>query len=355
MSARMRGAMLWVGAALMLVGVPLGASVPALDVVAGARTGSMPKGVSISPDGRTLYVTNYGNANSNNVMLFDAATLAQTGTIHVPGIVVESVPSPDGRTLYVSNFTRGTVQFIDIASRRVTREVRAGGHPKVLALSRDGARLFIANWGTHNVTEVETARGTVTRTMRAGRNPRGMVVTRAGRLYVANFNGHTIDVYEGANMETHRRLDPVCRIPRHLALSPDEARLYVSCFSHSKLLVLDTQTEQRLREVSVGEWPKSIDVTSDGRYVGTANYGGSSVSVVDTTDWSVTTLDVPAMDHASGIVSARSGMRFFVTGWYDNHLFAVAAQGSSPAWTISDAQRAITLRQRDFHRRHPAE
>lgn len=315
----------------------------------------MPKGVSISPDGRTLYVTNYGNSNLANVTLYDAATLAQTGAINVPGIVVESVLSPDGRTLYVSNFTRGTVQFIDLDTRRVTREVRAGRHPKVLALSRDGARLFVANWGGHDVTEIDTSRATVTRTMRAGRNPRGMAVTRTGRLYVANFNSHTIDVYEGSQMETHRRIDPVCRIPRHLALSPDEARLYVSCFSHSKLLAIDTQSERPLREVSVGEWPKSIDVTSDGRYVATANYGGSSVSVVDTTDWTAVTVDVPAMDHGSGIVAARTGLRFFVTGWYDNHLFAVAPMGSAPTWTVSDRVRALTLRQRAFHRRHPAE
>jgi YVTN family beta-propeller protein len=355
MSERMRRASVWWGAALVLLGAPLGASVPTLDVVGGVRTGAMPKGVSIAPDGRTLYVTNFGNANRHNITMFDATTLARLGSIHVPGIVVESVPSPDGRTLYVSNFTRGTVQFVDLPSRRVTREVRAGGYPKVLALSRDGTRLFVANWGTHDVTEIDTVRASVTRTLRAGRNPRGMVVTSTGRLYVANFNGHTIDVYEGANMETHRRLAPVCRIPRHLALSPDEARLYVSCFSHSKLLVIDTQTERPIREVPVGEWPKSIDVTSDGRFVATANYGGSSVSVVDTMDWSVATLDIPAMDHGSGIVAARSGLRFFVTGWYDGHLFAVAAQGSSPSWTISSAQRALTLRQREFHRRHPAE
>ncbi len=344
-----------VGAALVLAGVPLWATPPGLDVVGGVRTGSMPKGVSLSPDGRTLYVTNYGNIHSANVFLYDPQTLARTGQIDVPGIVVESVLSPDGAMLYVSNFTRGTVQFIDLRTRRVRREVRAGSHPKVLALSRDGARLFVANWGSHDVTEVDTARGVVVRTLRAGTNPRGMAITRAGRLYVANFNGHSIDVYEGARMETHRRLSSVCRIPRHLALSPDESRLYVSCFSASKLLVLDTQTERPIREVSVGEWPKSIDVSADGRYVGTANYGGSSVSVVDTTDWTATTLDIPAMDHASGIVAARAGVRFYVTGWYDNHLFAVDAAGSAPTWTISAQQRAITLRQRDYHRRHPSE
>ncbi len=338
-----------------MLGLPLFATPPTLDVVAGARTGSMPKGVSLSPDGQTLFVTNFGNMNAGNVTVFDARTLAQTGVIHVPGVVVESALAPDGATLFVSNFSRGTVQFIDLRTRRVRREVRAGSHPKVLTLSHDGARLFAANWGSHDVTEIDTRTGAVVRTLRAGRNPRGMAITRGGRLYVANFNGHTIDVFEGPDRQAHRRLSPVCRIPRHLALSPDETRLYVSCFSASKLLAIDVATDAPVREVSVGEWPKAIDVTPDGRYVATANYGGSSVSMVDTTDWTATTLDVPAMDHASGIVSARSGLRFFVTGWYDGHLFSIDAAGSASSWTISDRQRSVTLRQREFHRRHPAE
>ncbi|MDP3274200.1 MAG: YncE family protein [Deltaproteobacteria bacterium] len=318
-------------------------------------TGSLPKGVSISPDGHTLYVTNYGNANGSNVFLYNAETLERTGQIDIPGIVVESALSPDGRMLYVSNFRRNTVQFVDLRTRRVRREVRAGAHPKVLALSRDGRRLFVANWSSASVTELDVARGTVTRTLRAGRNPRGMVMTAAGRLYIANFNGHTLDVYDGPTLSEHRRVTPLCRIPRHLALSPDDARLYVSCFSDSKLLVLSTQSDSIEREVSIGNWPKSIDVSADGRYVFSADYGGSSVSLVDTQDWSSATLDVPWMDHGSGVVAARRGHRFYATGWYDNHVFAVDFSQGITGLTPSDAMRALTLRRRDFHRLHPTE
>jgi YVTN family beta-propeller protein len=331
------------------------ATPPALDVVAGVRTGSLPKGVTIARDGQTLYVTNYGNANARNISLYNPATLELTGQINVPGIVVESAVSPDGRTLYVSNFTRGTVQFIDLHTRRVRHEVRAGSHPKVLVLSRDGTRLFAANWGSHDVTEIDVAHARVTRTLRAGRNPRGMAITASGRLYIANFNSHTIDVYDGALLDRRQTINPVCRIPRHLVLSPDEHTLYVSCFSLSKLLAIDTETHRVTHEIAIGTWPKSIDVTSDGRYVVSANYGGSSVSVVDTSDWTVNTLDVPAMDHASGVVAALQGTRFFVTGWYDAHLYALDVAGSAPSWTISAALRASTLRSREYHRRHPTE
>ncbi len=341
--------------AAALVGSYAIATPPPIDVSAGVFSGSLPKGVTLSPDGTRLYVSNYGYLNHRNITVYDATDLHRISTFNVPGIVVESAISPDGRTLYVSNFTRNTVQFLDATSGRVLREVRAGSHPKILALSHDGATLFAANWGGHTVTEIDVATGDVVRTLVAGRNPRGMAVTRDGRLYIANFNGHSIDVYDGPDRTHHHRLENVCHIPRHLALSPDERTLYISCFSASELAAMDTTTEHIDHRVSVGTWPKAVDVSSDGRYVFTANYGGSSVSVVDTTDWTATTLDVPAMDHASGIAAARTGYRFYVTGWYDGNLFAIDAPGTGPGFALTPARRDLTLRRREYHRTHPAE
>ena len=349
-----------VPAALVLTAGALVASLafatpPAIDVAAGAFSGSLPKGVTLSPDGTRLYVTNYGYANGRNVVVYNASDLHRIATWNVPGIVVESAVSPDGRTVYVSNFTRNSVQFLDAANGRVLREVRAGAHPKILALSHDGTRLFAANWNGNSVTEIDAQTGDVVRTLPAGRNPRGMAITREGRLYIANFNGHTIDVYDGPDRSQHHRLENVCHIPRHLTLSPDEHTLYISCFSASELAAMDTSTERIEHRVSVGTWPKAVDVSSDGRYVYTANYGGSSVSVVDTTDWTSTTLDVPAMDHASGIASAHTGYRFFVTGWYDGHLFAIDAPGTGPGYALTPVRRDLTLRRREWHRTHPTE
>jgi YVTN family beta-propeller protein len=312
----------------------------------------MPKGVSLSPDGATLYVTHYGMENHGNVGIFDAGTLRRTGTIHLPGVACESAVSPDGRTLYVSNYRRDSVQFVDVATGRVRREVPVGGHPKILVLSQDGARLFAANWGSRSVTELATATSTVVRTLRVGTNPRGMAFTRAGTLYVANFNDHTVDVFAGPGLASHHRIAPVCRIPRHLALSPDDRTLYVSCMAASELWALDTATEAVTQRVSVGDGPKSVDVSPDGRWVATADYRGSGLTLVDTTDWTTRVLDIPWMDHASGVAVARTGLRFYVTGWYDNHVFAVEPAGGA-ALTSTPAERARVRRQRVFHARHP--
>jgi YVTN family beta-propeller protein len=283
--------------------------------------------------------------------------MALLGRIDVPGIVVETAVSPDGQTLYASNFRRNSVQFIDLATRRVTREVTAGRHPKIVVLSRDGHRLFAANWGSRDVTEIDTSSGAVVRTLAAEENPRGMAMTSAGRLYIANSTSDSIEIYEDATMSTHTHLAHVCRIPRHLNLSPDDSRLYVSCLGAATMTVLDTATNRVIHRVNVASGPRGNDVSPDGRWVATADYNACAVSLVDTTDWSVREVAIPTMDRASGVVFSRDTphVRLFVTGWYDGHLFEIGESGLNPGTPYHPTRREIerALEARREHTLHP--
>ena len=329
---------------------------PEIAVHSASVTGSLPKGATISPDGKRLFVSNYGLANHHNVSIYDVQTLSEVQHVDIPGIVVETAIAPDGKTLYVSNFQRNSVQFIDLESRLVKREVKAGAHPKILVLSHDGKRLFAANWSSQNVTEIDTVTGKVVRTLRVHENPRGMAITRTGKLFVANFNGASIDVFEGLGMKVHRRVDNVCKIPRHLVLAPDESKLYVSCLLANQVAVFDTQTERVVRRIHVGVFPKAIDVTGDGRYVVTADYRGSTTTIIDTRDWTTRTLDVPGMDAASGVVAAHGkALRFFVTGWYDNHVYSVGASDARREYKVNAKEAEHTMRMRGWHRKHPVQ
>src|SRR4051794_24938912 len=180
----------------------------------------MPKGVSLSPDTKRAYVTNFGMSNGHNIEVVDAQSLTHIDSIDLPGNVVESVLSPDGTTIYASNFLRNSVQLVDVKQKRVVREIPTGTHPKILVLSPDGTQLFAANWSGNSVTQIDIASGRVVRTLPAGLNPRGMAMTRSGTLYAANFNGASIDVFNGKELSTHHRFD-ACPIPRHLALATD--------------------------------------------------------------------------------------------------------------------------------------
>lgn len=303
---------------------------PRLEVQAVAATGSMPKGVSLSPDAKRVFVTNFGQANGKNISVYDAETLAQVAMIDMPGNVVESVLSADGSTIYASNFLRNSVQFVDVKTRKVTREIPAGLHPKILVPSPDGKHLFAANWSGHSVTQIEIASGKALRTLpTTGLNPRGMAMTRAGVLYVANFNSASIDVFRGPELKDRHTI-PACPIPRHLTLTPDDKLLLVSCYHDSMLHALDVATEKVVHTLHVGSSPKSIEVSRDGRWIWSADYGKetNSVTVVDTEDWTARVFPVPGMDRGSGLTIFPDGKRALVTGWYDDHVYLVGFEGT---------------------------
>src|SRR3954451_6258037 len=231
---------------------------PRLEVQAVAATGSMPKGVSLSPDTKRAYVTNFGQSNGHNIEVVDAQSLTHIDSIDLPGNVVESVLSADGTTIFASNFIRNSVQFIDVKTKRVTKEIPTGTHPKILVLSPDSKQLFAANWSGDSITQIEIATAKVVRTLPAGKNPRGMVMTKAGTLYVANFNGESIDVFSGADFSVRHRFG-ACPIPRHLTLTTDEKLLLVSCYHDSMLHAVDLTSEKVVHQLHVGSSPKTIE------------------------------------------------------------------------------------------------
>ncbi|MDB4936338.1 MAG: cell surface protein [Labilithrix sp.] len=301
---------------------------PAVEVQEVAATGSMPKGATLSPDGTRLYVTNFGQRDTKNVTVYDARTLAKLDQLDLPGVICESAISPDGRTLYLSNFSRSSVVFFDLASKQVTHEIKTGQHPKVLVASPDGKSVFAANWMSKSVTQIDVATASVLRTLEVGKQPRGMAMSASGTLYVANFYGDSIDVFEGKDLEKKHEI-AVCKCPRHLALSPDDKTLYISCLNFSQLHALDVATETVTHRVQIGDSPKSIAVSRDGRYVYSADYGLSrSVSVVDTSDWTARVFPIASMDRGSGVAVTPDGKHALVTGWYDAHVYLVGFEGT---------------------------
>lgn len=48
---------------------------PVVEVQEVAQTGSMPKGAALSPDGTKFFVTNFGQANGNNITMYEASSL----------------------------------------------------------------------------------------------------------------------------------------------------------------------------------------------------------------------------------------------------------------------------------------
>jgi hypothetical protein len=151
------------------------------------RSGSNPKQVAFSPDGRELWVSLLGG---HGVEVFDTRTMRRRKAIRLGRHgAVEVLFTRDGRTVYASQMETASVWEIDRRSFRVRRQLATKGNwSKVMALSPDERTLYVANWVSSDVSVIDLGKGRVRRLLKTVPTPRGLWPTADGRrLYVAGF------------------------------------------------------------------------------------------------------------------------------------------------------------------------
>lgn len=299
---------------------------PRLRVVAAVRTSVQPKSVEVSPDGRRLWVCNFGRVDQHNVYVYDADTLEQVGTVTFPGNAVETAFSPDGRVAYVSNFRRGVVEVIDTASLAVTDEIEVGANPKFMVVSPDGTSLYVALYTQEQVAVVDTVAGRVRQRLATGEQPRGMAMLPDGTLLVASFRSDFIQVFRD---DRELRRFRTCPFPRHLQVTPDGERVVVTCTLGS-IQTYAVATGHRRLIAPTGRNPRSLGLSADGRWAATANFHSSDVTLVDLASRTHRTSEVPRADQLVGLAvrlsQAPDGpprLRVFATSWNNRRLFVL--------------------------------
>jgi YVTN family beta-propeller protein len=67
--------------------------------------------------------------------------------------------TPDGRHIYVTNGGSDSVSVIDTATNRVTATILAGSRPFGVALTPDGRHAYVTNYGSSSVSVIDTGGG----------------------------------------------------------------------------------------------------------------------------------------------------------------------------------------------------
>ncbi len=147
--------------------------------------GKDPTGVVVSPDGKKVYVTNYGD---KTVSIIDTATKAVITAVSVEKGPKEIAVTPDGTKVYVANSDGGSISVIDTATNSVTNTVKVGGAPFGVAVNPAGTKAYVTNndkyFSTVSIIDISTDK--VTATIPVGPNPAGVAVTPDGtKVYVA--------------------------------------------------------------------------------------------------------------------------------------------------------------------------
>ncbi len=169
-------------------------------------------------------------------------------TVPVGSFPYATLLSPDGRRLYVSNWGDGTLSAIDTASDTVVATITVGlanttgpatSHPSALALSPDGRFLFVSLSNSDAIAVVATATNKRVRTFSdrpsngapLSSSPQGLTVSPDGRvLYVANAGADDVTEFAIDAHGNARRLGriPTAWYPTAVVLGGDGKTLYVT-------------------------------------------------------------------------------------------------------------------------------
>ncbi|MEU4605537.1 YncE family protein [Kribbella sp. NPDC023972] len=320
-------------------------------------TGRAPKQVAFTPDGKELWATLLGG---DGVAVHNAVSGAKLAGIRLGrhGGAVEVIFTRDGKTAFASQMETHTVWQIDVASRRVRRNLDVeGAWTKVLALSPDERTLYAANWISHDVSVIDLPSWRVRKVIPTVHTPRGLYPAPDGRtLYVAGYeNGELarLDLRTGKQTTLLRTGGAM----RHLV--GDGRRLYASDMGTASVYVVDLASGKARRLAKVDDHPNTIDLSPDGRvlfvscrgrnnpksyYIPGPEWG--SVVVVDATTGRP--LDaIVAGNQTTGLDVSEDGALLAISDFLDNRIrvytippYQKLASGKGGFWSEHHADLA---------------
>jgi YVTN family beta-propeller protein len=136
-------------------------------------SGTEGRGIAVSPDGRTAYLTNGG---FNSVSVIDTATNTESGTVDVGTDPLGVAVTPDGSRVFVTNNDTDNVSVIDTSTNTVAATIAVGSAPFGVAFTSDGQRAFVTNSGSNTVSVIDTAANTVVADIAVGTKPFALAV-----------------------------------------------------------------------------------------------------------------------------------------------------------------------------------
>jgi PQQ-dependent catabolism-associated beta-propeller protein len=225
--------------------------------------GNEPEAFDISPDGKTIYVS---NEDEGAASFIDMASGKQRQLVKV-GKEPEGVKtSADGKLVYVTSEVAGMVHVIDTATAKVVKNIKVGKRPRRIALTPDGKELWVTNELDASVSIVSTADhnvvGTLKFEVKGARaediTPVGIQMTRDGkRAFVAlGRANHVAFIDVPARKVTQLVL--VGKRAWNVALDKAEARLWVVNGLSDDVTVVDVAAAKAIKSIPVGRVPYGV-------------------------------------------------------------------------------------------------
>jgi YVTN family beta-propeller protein len=239
-------------------------------------SGDDPESFDLSPDGRTVYISNEETA---EMSVLDRSTGRITGRVKV-GVEPEGVTvRPDGRVVYVTCEADNAVVAVDTRSLAILARVPTAARPRSIVFSRDGRTAFVTAETGGAVTVIDAVSHTVVATIPISRSagaptpisrsagaptaarPMGSALSRDGRaVFVSNGRGQSVAILDVAGRRVARMIEGVGVRPWGIGTSPDGRKVYTANGPSNDVSVIDVSSGVVEKRIPVGRSPWGLAV-----------------------------------------------------------------------------------------------
>jgi YVTN family beta-propeller protein len=216
---------------------------------------------------------------SNRIQVLNTSTDQSLGTVAVPR--PRCIASHEGSGTVVASTLNDQVVFIDPETDQIVDQIAVISSPYGIAIDEDGRFAYVTHTTVPGrVSVIDMEQRDVVRVLEVGTNPFGIAYdSNRDRLIISNTGSTTllsVDPADGTVLQSA----PVQVAPIGIALSAAGDRIYVVNSASNTVSVLD-QDLVNVRTIDVGDDPREVAITSDGRFLVTTNYGSDDLSLVD--------------------------------------------------------------------------
>ncbi len=251
-------------------------------VVAEITDIEIPHGITGSPDGSNLYLSNEA---MHSLDVVDARTLRVKRRIHLSGRPNNVAVSKDGSKVYVGIMQApGAVDVIDVVGMRNIKTIPTVGPIHNVYVTPDGKYAVAGSIQASTINVIDTATDEMawTKEMDSGIRPMTFDTHPDGstkNIFVQLSNFHGFAVIDFNTRQEHARiehppvegeeahLDGLQAAPAHgLGVTPDGKQLWSVSKVYSALYVHSLPDLAEIARVVVGQHPEWITFTPDGKY-----------------------------------------------------------------------------------------
>ena len=282
------------GARTLIVLNKTDATLVKVDPASGKILGTVPTGegpheVTVSADGRTAFVGNYGGPGpgGNTISVIDLAAMKELKRVDVsPLRRPHGVFFADGKVYYTSETNR-IVARLDPATYQTDWLLGTGqGGTHMVWVNRDASRMFTCNIGSSSMSILERPQNpngqwNVT-TIPVGRGPEGFDVSPDGReLWAAHSQDGGVSIIDIEQKKVTATLDLQTKRSNRLKFTPDGKLALISDLDAGEVLVVDVPTRKVTKKIPLGKMVEGILMDPDGGKAYVAVNGDNYVAVID--------------------------------------------------------------------------